>query len=637
MRTFTPFPFISLLLFTVFGCAPAAAEYLYLSPERIAEIKQLKQTPGTHEKAAFDSMKARVNHPDVLQAYPTGGGGKYEPGFRAREAALISLLASDPSESRKYADIAYQMAKKAIAGDIDQSHNQRGKLVSMKTGYGLARAIIGMNVAITYNWMQNTWNDQEKAFVKQALDEALNAWPRYSHANFGESRASNWVAVCRGGELVMILASGDKEKRSGRVSALKRELMKHLNAGFGDLGVAQEGAGYTEYPGQFLLPAIYGMAELGDEELLARARSIEWWKMVMYAYTFQPQSIAPGDRKFLQWGVATRGPHEGWVSLLLNLVPKDQLPYYLWFYDRYIGRQSPFKDEGLRYDCHRAGTTWSLIYYPSGLQAKDPTDVFPKAVKDSRGFAFFRNRWRDANDIQILAMADEVHHGKAWDKADNLGLRLMAYHSGFFNGPGKFNGTENFSTLLVDGKFAPRRSRASSKTGKMVAFEPNKSGGTFIADGGSLYSSLGVDQAKRQTAVFFAPAKFNSGIISTLDQLRSRTPHSYTWQANLRMPSAESTLSVTTGQESGVNTFTIKGERGYVKGWVMYPDDVEISAGEALKITTRSENADIWVVMLASENKPSAAEVTGSGLQRRWRMGSKSVKYNAQTDRIEIR
>jgi hypothetical protein len=627
---------IACILILVVKMVIASPDYLYLSSDRLYELRQMVYIEGTHEQAAFDSMKARVDNPDILAAYPTGGGGKYEPGYRAREAAMISLLMRDKADAEHYADLACQMANDAIKGDLDQSHNQPGELVNMAEGYGLARAMIGLNVAITYNWMQDAWDRKQRAAVKEAIDDALEAWLSYEHPNLLNDRASNWVSVCRGAELVMILASGDAELRAERVEFLKDELLWHMDSGFGSLGVAQEGAGYTEYPGQFLLPAVYAMAELGDFDLMEKARKIEWWKLVMYAYTLQPQKHATGDRKFLQWGVAERGPHEGWLSLLLNLVPQEQLPYYLWFYDHYLGRKAQLLSEGYGYDFHRGGTTWSLIYYPMHVPAVNPTGVFPKVVKDSHGFAFFRNRWQDGNDIQVMAAADEVSHSHAWDQTDNLALRLMAFNAGFINGPAKSREQSDFSGLLVDGVLAPKGIRATRMNGATIAFESNSDGGIFIADGGELYRALGVDSATRQTEVAFSSVKSNTAIISTMDQVRSQSVHDYTWQANLRMPNVENGLPVMIREEEGVSTFLIEGGNGYVKGWVLHPQNVAIDAEDSLQITTHSADADIWIVMVATQEKPLEAEIEGNGLKRTFTYGGQTVRFNADVERIRI-
>lgn len=622
---------LSLVALAVMLLSSQAQARLFLSDDRLDELQALVKKKGSHEQAAFAVMEKRVASKDIEAAY-ISGGGKYETSWRAREAALLSLLATDPKKAKGYADLAYEMCVKASGGAIDRSHNQTGKVVRMDTGYGLARAMIGMNVAITYNWLKDSWSDEQNKVVKGALIQAINAWPSYGHANFGLARASNWVAVCRGAELTMILCTDEQGKRADRVSFLKKQLSWHMTNAFGDHGVCQEGLGYTEYPGQFLLAACYALSESGDKSLLKQAEKIGWWKLVMYAYTFQPRTAEAGDRKFLQWGVAVRGPDEGWVSLLLNLVPKDQLPYYLWWYDRFAGRQANIEGDHAAFDAHRAGTTWSLIYYPTSVKAKDPTGVFPGSIKDSHGFAVFRNRWQDENDIQVLAASDDVHHRRAWDKADMHGIRLFGHNAAIFNGTGKSGKNPDYSTLLINGKFGEKGNH--KYTGKAKYFKASDNGGYFIADGGAFYKKLGVDSAERHTMVEFTSTKDNTAIISTLDKIQSGKENSYTWQGNLGATGVTDTSKVTNSKEAGRPTFLIRTGNGYVKGWVMHPADATIKTGDPLQITTKGSNTDIWIVMHTGSGKAPAAKISGDGLKSVIRIDGKTLRLDSKASKI---
>jgi len=141
----------------------------------------------------------------------------------------------------------------------------------------------------------------------------------------------------------------------------------------------RQGHGYTEYAGGFLLPAAYACASVGDYDLVNVARTRPWWKLAMYTHSFQPHS-----RKFIMSGVGHSSNYdEGWASLQLTLVPGDQLPYFLWWYDRHMGRLAPGRSDE-KFDCHRAGTIWSMLYYPEHIVARDPTGTYPISAGDSR-------------------------------------------------------------------------------------------------------------------------------------------------------------------------------------------------------------------------------------------------------------
>ncbi len=596
---------------------PAAAEVthprLFITPEKVAAIKAAIKKPGSHHAEAYGALKARVD----TRSYDVYSSEKYARSYAAREAAMMAVLAATPAEANAYADRAFQI--------IQEVYTDKSQPCDATRGSGLARGMMSLGLGIPYDWCCPLWSAEQRAFVLDKAKDALDKWPKFGHANLGDVRGSNWVAVTRGGELVLLLAAGEEQARSDRYTYLKRQLELHMRNGFGDLGVSQEGVGYTEYPGGFLLPAVYACASIGDDELMKVAETRAWWKLAMYAHSFQEHS-----RKFVMTGVAhTSNFDEGWASLLLNHAPKDQLPYFVWWYDRHMGRLGP-GTPAERYDHHRAGTNWALIYYPTDVQDKDPTGTFPVGVADKRGYTFYRNRWKDADDVLASFMADAHHHGHAWDQPEVFALNALAMNSRFVGGPGKNRDQELYSSLLVDGQYNYKK--ATSDTGKLIHFETDTERGYAIAGGGALYKELGLDDAQRH---FLARMSPNAAILSTLDRLKASGNHTYTWQANVGNEEGDDDVKVSAGTEAGRPMFLMQGRDGYLKGWVLHPADAKVQAGDPLRVETQGSDADIWVVMLVGPGaKAPAAEISGTGLGSKLKVGPMEVTYDAATDRI---
>lgn len=592
---------------------------LFITPERIGVIKGQIRINGSHHQLAYDAMKARVDSKSE-SAYREHVEA-YKNGYIAREAAFLALLAGSPTEQRKYADLAFEKIKHIYAASSDRTPVK---------GSGLARAMMSISVGIPFDWLYNIWTDEQRAFVQEKVTAALDAWPSFGHPNLGDTKGSNWTGVCRGGELILLLCAGEEKARAGRYGKLKRDLRTHVNNGYGDLGVSQEGLGYSEYPGGFTLPAAYACADIGDDELVGAMKP--WWKLAMYSHGFMPH-----ERKFIQHGVAHSSNYdEGWASLLLNLAPAEHLPYFVWWYDRHMGRLGPGEPEKL-FDADRAGTVWALIYYPESVAAKDPTGVYPAGVGDNHGYYFFRNRWKDEDDILTSIMADTHQHGHAWDMPDELEINLMAYNTRFIGGSAKSKGDALHSTLLVDGMYSSAGG-AKSSTGRTIAFEPGRDGGYAIVGNGPLYKALGVNDALRHMLVKFVSPR-NEAIISTLDRVKSAKEHEYTWQANLGDETGDDDVVCEDGTESGRVTFTLRGRNdGFVKGWVLHPEQVEIKTGDPLKITAKGADQDIWVVMFVGSGRMAPkARITGDGLSSRITVGGKTVSYSSATDRISLR
>jgi hypothetical protein len=441
-----------------------------------------------------------------------------------------------------------------------------------------------LGLALPYNWCKKYWLEEKVAFVEDKIDEALDSWLSYDHANFRYERASNWVAVCRGGELVLLLASGQKEKRRERYDFLIEQLITHMQTGYGDHGASQEGMGYLEYGGTFLLKAIFAAASMGDSTLYHQARNHAWWKLTMYAESFQDHG-----RKFLMTGVAgSSGIDEGWSSLLLNAVPEQNLPYYLWFYDRHMGRMAPGTEQE-KYDAKRAGTIWSIICYPTEISPKNPTGIFPAGIHDDHGYFFFRNRWKDENDILFSIMADEHHHSHAWDQPEAFALNLMAHDTRYIGGPSKERDNQLYSSLLVDSNYNFKG--ASKLTGELLDSEIASDHCSVRIGGGELYQKLGLQSAERMMALQFEEQ--NTAVICLLDRVEAISDQLLTWQINIGDQVDKSDIEVLLGDD----TFKLKSSNGMVEAWILEPESAKLNQSDD-PVQVMFSSADKKLMML---------------------------------------
>lgn len=590
--------------------------------ERVAAVQQAAAASDGHHARALAAMRARVaaGAPDGYADHMTD----YTWSYLAREAAFLSLVSDDDAERARYAGIAYGAIEEIYSGRIE---------ARAYAGKGLGRAMMSLGIGLPYNWCYAAWNEEQRAFVRGRIVQALDLWPSFEHPNLHHARGSNWAGVCRGGELLLLLGGGFQDERADRLAFLQRELTRHLRAGYGDLGMSQEGLGYMEYPGGFVLPAVLAAADVGQADLLDEARRHAWWRLALYTHAFQG-----ADRKFVQTGVAHGTNYdEGWASLLAGIAPTDALPHLRWWYDRHMGVHRPGASDADRFDGDRAGTIYALLFYPRHVEAEDPTGVLPAAVADDRGFMFFRNRWRDADDVLVSFASDTHHHSHAWDQPEQFALNLMGFDTRFIGGPGKASGKTvadqaAFSALLVDGRY--KIPGAVDMTGKTVAFETGPQGGYAIADGGALYRGLGVSSARRHLRVDFDVDGPGAWIV-TWDRIAAEAEHTYTWQANLGSDRDDGDIAIEVLRESGRPAFLLKGRTGFSAGWVLHPLDAEVTSGDPLRITTRGTDVDIVVALRVSggESPPVPAftgEATGTVLEA----GGAVYRIDAARERI---
>jgi hypothetical protein len=228
------------------------------------------------------------------------------------------------------------------------------------------------------------------------------------------------------------------------------------------------------------------------------------------------------------------------------------------------------------------------------------------AVADSHGYYFFRNRWQDKDDILFSIMADEAHHGHAWDQPEVFALNLMAYNARFIGGPSKERGQDMYSTLLVDGKYNIKG--ATKLNGATKAWEVSENSAEVRIDGGELYDSLGLKNANRSAEVTFL--NDNQAIIILEDKLLAKNKKRFTWQLNLGNDKDNGGIKVSTKE----NSFELLGENGKIIGWVLYDDAFEFgSAEDPFQIHFSTKKAKFKVVLFLTPEKEKNVELVKMG------------------------
>jgi hypothetical protein len=552
-----------------------AGPRLLIDEGKAAELRRLAAAPGSPHGEMLRQLRRLA-----ASAGQNGsaGRGNYNLAYQATIAAFLYRITGEAN----YCAAAFDSLR-AVYESRDALLPQRG--------YGLARATVGSGFAFAYDWCGQSWTPAQKEWVERKLYAALDAWTTFAHANLqAEHKGSNWVAVCRGGELLELLALGLEKQRAPRYELIKRDLRRHMQ-NYDELGVSQEGIGYTSYGGIFLLRALLALRSVGDTDLEAEAARHAWWKQAMYAGTFADQD---GGRRWLMSGVSnSRIGEEGWASLLFAFTPRDQLAFYKWWYERHLGSLSPGPAER-RFDPRREGTVWAMIYYPAEVAEQDPTGVFPPAVAGANGLVFFRNRWQDADDVLLTFHADASWHSHAWDQPEALQWNLFAYGASFAGGPEKTREPENFSKLLVDGRHVGENTWGA--TGKLISFTSTPQGGVAVASGGSQYATLGVE-AERTFTVQFQPG--NRALVRIRDQVKSSTPRRYTWQMNLGDHASD-------GGIRADPDFVLTSARGRARGKVLSPPGTRLEAGDPFRVELDASALDL-LVELQLEPAPPAA------------------------------
>lgn len=587
-------------------CLLAAEDHprLLLTPERIAAVQGCLRTADHSIAECFSAIRTRV---DQRHWY---GGKQLDPSTKsasrmAIEAACVHAISGDA----RYAAIAFD----AIAGWKDP------KATSLHLGSG------GLAFAFAYDWAWTGWTVEQRQLARAQLLPLLDSLQKLSKG----PDDYNKTAVYRGAEIVLTYALHQETIHAERLRTAEDILLGHVQDGYGDLGVFPEGPNYAAYAQGFCQPGYAVLRQFGSgpriDAVLAQ-RPI--WRWMLYAGEF---SSAP-QRGFLQCGVAGKsGYNEGWASATLANVPAAELPHFLWWYDRHMGRLSP-GPASQKYDNDKGASPYVLACYPVAATATDPTGALPCAVEDRRmGFAFFRNRWCDGDDILISLTGDREHSARGWDQNEALQLQLAAHGTRFFLGPDKQRDPKQYTNLLVDGRNPGGID--GKHDGTWDHFTATSRGGYAIAGGGAAYAKFGVGVQRHLAVDFDAPAN-NTALLGCLDRIQGRAEHDYVWNASL-----DDNVTVQTSSDQGRPIATITGQRGSLRLWVLHPANASITnQGRNLGIHMRGTQADLWIAILAiPAGQQVSAQLSGEGLGTRLAVAERELAYDAGSDRQTIR
>jgi len=603
---------------TIEDAADEVHPRLFVKANRVPELQTAVSGGSTHHVEAFEALIARVDQNDwtMYDENLEDNNWNYARSWLAREAALAYLI----TEDTRYVTIAYD-ALESIYSDPDPDN------LLPDTGDGLSRAMLGMGFALVYDWCYDDLTQAQRDFVFEKIISSLDAWPSYEYVNLGAPYVSNWVAVCRSAEMVLMLSAYEEANRAARFDSLTLFLDSHIVNAYGSGGMTQEGLAHCLYGGQFLIPAVYACADAGYGDLDSSFSSRPFWKLAMYGMSYTP------EKDILQSGVDPASANgQGWPSLLLNAVPVDSLAHYRHFYDRLEGTASPALT-GSKYDFRRAGTVWSILYYPEQVSSIDPTGAFGVLHPDpDRGAFLFREKWEDSSDAMVSIVANENNAPYAWNSNEAFQINLIVHNTRFIGGPCKTTSSEVYSTLLVDGS----HSAEGVDSGYTEFFAQETNGGYVVINGGSQYQNLGIMSAKRHLKVDFSSGP-GEPIISTLDKLRDESVHEYAWQINVGDELDDGAIIMSSGDEDGRPYFLLTAPNGsYTKGWILHPSDAVVLSSDPLQVKTTSDDADIWIVMKSGTGTPTVGTVQGTGLSTVLTIDGKEVSYNETTDRIKI-
>ncbi|MCH8474390.1 MAG: hypothetical protein LAT55_04085 [Opitutales bacterium] len=615
-----------------------AANAVLATPERLLRINQGLMEEHPHFTQAYELMVSELSGQGDPQWRVEGSNWSYERSYKAQKEAFLYALTGEAY----WAERAYRTLQSIYADpDPDGRFAERGNS-------GLSRATVGLGFALAYNWCRDAWDEEQQAFVHEVLQKSLAMWEEYNHHNFGAYRKSNWVAVCRGAELMQILALGEEKVRAERYEFLVGELFKHARNGYDQIGASQEGIGYTSYGAIFLLPAAIAAADRGDPRLFEFLQEERHWhQKLMYSGSFaqiagEDETILAGGRAFLHSGVG--GPNtndQGFASVVLGTTPKAKLPPFLWWYDRHMGYRSTefgFPPEAL-FEPQRQGRIWALLFYPWESARQSPEILSTRLVYGEQGRHYFRNRWQDSNDI-LIAFHQHLHWlPRAWFQPEVGALSLFAYDTLFLSGPRTRREPGKYNRLLVNGSRGSGSQPGNSLYRDLWEEEGYYAVAVEAAD--SFAEEEGVVLYERHLLVGLGNPQENDAVIVTLDRVETKEEGIFTWNAYTGLEERLGGWSLNSEMrgKGEWSSFILQGTEsgGLLQGTVLAPGDVLWTQEENRWVAeSRGQKADILVALALHPETPPEIEKLGSSDEYvDYRIGAFTFRWDRANNRLQ--
>ncbi|MGS2619707.1 galactose-binding domain-containing protein [Micromonospora sp. LZ34] len=448
-----------------------------------------------------------------------------------------------------------------------------------------------MSLAQAYDLAFHGWTPAQRAEAVETFKRASAMLGTTHHGNIDNDadKASNWVTVIRGGELIMDLAvrgDGDFGLQEERIPVLLDENRRHLDEAYGDSGWNQEGWDYINYAVETTAPAVRAARQAGISAL-TRA----WERPRLAELALHTQSLRPTADK-IQFGVGERTG--GLSAHLLGTGSRDAQAAYRWMYER-IGAIS--------------ANPFVLLNWPEKIKAQDP-DTFSSLrtalLDDKEGSYLFRDRTQGDDDV-LVGVNNRNRNRIGWSQPESFALNLIGQGTTWARMPAKENTTYSlFSKPLIDGRAVPAGITPGQGTTRTARAFPGQGGGFVSLEAAKDY---GVDVATRDIVADLRPTGGADAVIAVHDHFADDTSHRIDWQL-----SPEPGVKISYGRdEAGATTFLLQREDAWLKGWLLDASGATMGTSNgAFQITRTGAAADFKLVLAVGRGEiPAAASIDG--------------------------
>lgn len=535
-----------------------------LTEETLTKIRGQIETEGT-PRQAWETVKNRVD---------AGGYEEMsEPERYGREAAFVYQVTGDTS----YAQIAYDAAVTSISK------------INLNNPKELEVANPVASLALIYDWAYPAWDEDQQQVLRDFFVRSAVYFQLGDHPNLVLSdKASNWVGVVRGAELIQHLVTrGDEEAEwnDERIGQLLDELNRHLESANTDAGWFQEGLDYLDYTAMISTAGIEGSFNVGIDALKDAWYSPATTDLILHSIALTEEP------KRLQWGVGTLNDAISF-PLYLDRVPDKQLGTYIELLETRRGHRSSTPFYSLGY------VTDLFIYWPESIpesQVYDPKSVLPALIDEEAGSYLFRNRIQDMNDV-LVGFNSRNHSHLGWSGDDSFGISLISHNTAWATQPGKDQtNTNKYSRIIVDGK--AKQTYGNGRTLASTTYEGQ--GGGYVSFDAA--GNLGLQEAGRELVVDMNADEAADTVIAISDTLSDEASHNYDWQL---VPDVGVSVEIKDPTDNTQSFVFTKGD-SWLYGTLLDVDGAQMTWDEGTRVfsvnRTKTESAQFRILLAVGQ------------------------------------
>lgn len=419
------------------------------------------------------------------------------------------------------------------------------------------------------------------------------------------------------------------------VKICERSIKRYLKLAIGDHGYCIEGDDYQRYAAVHgVLPFLRAYRNVTGKDLVSGPNAE--WLMPLWVMRIMIDDVTPVIPVYgtgsEQW--SRDFYRSGDWAMGVSATGDKYKPAVYWMYTKFFGL---FGDKSFDITLpHHA--IYALSNTLSNIRDLNPADVLPRAVVDKqRGFAVFRNRWKDKNDcIASIYFKSQLLRG-CWAQPDSCSFRIFGLGGKWAvqGGSNKVGdrGDENvvivpdtsdwMGAKVIHSQVEEDGSGVISADLRelLMVYQPKDKAGPegakFIHKGSKVSFYDAGYRGIRSFACDYSGACGVPGMFVVVDKITADKSKVWTMHTSEKKVSVEG------------NTFTIYGPEGATMlGTFVAPDGVSVSAEDnTIKATGGDE---FFVIMTVQKGMTPEVKIEGAWLDSKVTVGKQKIRFDGE-------